>query len=160
MRPLERNILKFSALTLTLLVSGAVLFPIFAQAKSCSKCVSGARYVRRLSLAMLVYSGDHDGSFAPRDVWADAILPYVKSSDAFRSPSPRGAWGYAFNGALDHARMSPDAARVPMVYDSVNPTWNASDLVASLPAPGRWRGWNAIAYADGSVRMVPAPEAP
>lgn len=41
-----------------------------------------------------------------------------------------------------------------MIYDSINYGRNASDPKTSLPKPGRHKGVNVIAFADGHARAV------
>lgn len=136
----------------------AVLFPVFAQAKQCSKCVSSLSQVKRLGLGMVMYGADHDERLTPRDLWMDAVYPYVKDWTAFhRLAAPKGTWGLAFNGALDRAKPPRNAEQIPMIYDSVNPIKNASDLFTSLPSPGLYRGFDDVAYADGHARRVRKP---
>lgn len=136
-------------------LGAAILFPVFAQAKMCSKCLSSLSNVKQLGLAELVYAGDNGERFTSRDLWMDAMDPYIKNPSIFHRPGlPKGAWGYAFNGSLDRAKSPQNPDRVPLIYESVNPAKNASDLVTSLPSPGLHNGRDDIVYADGHVKAI------
>lgn len=130
------------------------------QASKTSACMSN---LKRASLGMMMYANDNDDRFALRDEWCDAIYPYTKQADILQCPvMATGTYGYAFNGALSSATFEkvPQPGAVPMIYESVNPIRNASDLVTSLPKPGRHitkgatTGKDIIAYVDGHVKGV------
>lgn len=138
-------------------VVAAIILPVFAQPKGRPwtrpefKCMSG---LKQGAIAMQIYQVDADGRFPSRDGWADGLYPYTKRWDVLRCPNmPQGSWGYAFNGALDRVldKKVASLATTPMLYDSVNPVKNASDLVASLPAKPRHRR-NTMLYADGHAK--------
>ena len=125
--------------------------------------------VKQSSTGMLIYVGDENDRLPPRDVWMDATFPYVKTETLWHCPSvPKGAYGYAFNGALSTMKAAKphDPAATPLLYDSVDPIRNASDLCASLPLPGRHGrpegegpGRNTVGYVDGHAKAVPGTPA-
>lgn len=141
-------------------VLAAIILPVFAQTKGGGPARPGSRCLnnlKQLGLGEIQYAADNNDRFPSRDTWMDAIYPYVKNRDLYRCPKlAPGAWGYAFNGALDRAKTPTDLS-VPMIYDSVNPSRNASDLVASLPSPGRHGGMDYTVRVDGSVKGIKVP---
>ncbi|MFI5385823.1 MAG: hypothetical protein ACHQ50_06850, partial [Fimbriimonadales bacterium] len=64
----------------------------------------------------------------------------------------------ALNAGVKTTRVDP-AATTPLIYDSVNLARNASDLVGSLPNPGRHHGHNNLCFADGHVAVRVTPMA-
>ena len=122
-----------------------------------SACLSN---VRQLSLGMLAYSGDWDGHAPIRDSWMDSIERYTRTERIDRCPAVKGVdvYGYAFNAGVAKLDLNASSASTtPLVYDSVNLGRNASDLVTSLPDPGRHQGKDCVAYTDGHARaIVPA----
>ncbi|RYG26908.1 hypothetical protein EON82_01450 [bacterium] len=136
-------------------VIAAIVFPVFAQTRDHhhhrSPCLSG---LKQSSVAMLMYLSDWDDRFPKRDEWLDILYPYTKRWEVFHCPQAQGTqWGYAFNAALDRAKQTKlkDPATAPMLYDSVNPIKNASDLVTSLPAIPR-HSRNFMGYVDGHAK--------
>ncbi len=144
---------------------GAVfLWPLFTPRRPLhailkSSCLSN---VKQSAIGLLLYAGDSDDRLPGRDEWMDRIVPYTKNEWIFLCPeAPRGMYGYAFNGALsqfDTKRLkAPD--KTALIYESVNPIRNASDLVASVPLKGRHRSSgktsNNVAYADGHAKSLP-----
>ena len=139
------------------LLIAAILFPIFAQAKT------GRRYscmskVKGLSTAMFIYSGDWDDRMPPPEKWTTAIIPRVRREsyfhcDALEDPN---AFAYAFNSELGGRRQVDfkNVETVPMIYDSSTLTANANDRVTSLPIRGRHSGFNLVVYADGHAAKV------
>lgn len=142
---------------LCLLALAAILFPVFAQSRGGHK-PSCWPNLRRLSAAMLL--DEADGRLPDRDRWMDAVDSRIFWLGALRCPQvPKGGYGYAFNGLLSCVKQEDlnEPATVPMLYDSVNPIRNASDLYTSLPSPGRHTGSDLVAYADGHVKSVRVP---
>ncbi len=157
--------LEWIVVVCVVLVVGAILFPVNTSdhPAPATTCLSN---VKQISTALIIYASDVNDRFPPRDTWMDASYPYTKTETIWHCPSvPKNVYGYAFNGALSRASQVKllDPAGTPLVYDSVNPIRNASDLCASLPLPGRHRarndrgpGRNNVAYADGHAKGVPA----
>ena len=155
-RPLEWMLIIIGVLVLV-----AILFPVQPNGYPTVKEAVCLVNVKQSALGFLQYTADADDRFPPRDLWMDATLPYVKSEANWHCPSvPKGSYGYAFNAALSGKREPKDPAKTPLMYDSLNPIRNASDLVTSLPVPGRHKGKNTIAYADGAAKRVESPAPP
>ena len=160
MRALERKLLKFFAFTA---VVGAFLYaifwPVFLNGRPVNMGTACLSNLRQLGIGLLIYSSDENDRFPPRDLWADAIVPYTKNPDlvfdpALRKGDDKGPYAYAFNGALSSAKTPQKPEAVPLVYDSVVPVRNASDLFKSLPYPGRHDGRDNVAYADGGAKSI------
>lgn len=143
---------------LCVLVIAAILFPLTATSGRDRRRTACLTHLKQSSVSMLIYLGDHNDRFPERDEWTDVLYPYAKTWTIFHCPQATNtAWGYAFNGALSRAKQTKlqDPVSVFMVYDSVNPMKNASDLVTSLPAVPR-HNRNFVGYADGHVKpLVP-----
>lgn len=154
-----KRVLSWIVGILCVLVIAAVVFPVFASGHPVSRRVACLSNLKQSSIAMLIYLADWDDSFPRRDEWIDSVYPYCKRWEVFHCPqAPNTKWGYAFNAALDQAKQTKlaDPKTVPMLYDSVNPVKNASDLVTSLPAVPR-HSRNFMGYADGHVKAVVPP---
>ena len=88
-------------------ILAAILFPVFAQAKAAAKASADLSNVKQISLGYQQYTNDNDNVFSRnwygpdgyidnvidnnnnpvRYKWMDAIYPYIKSQDIFKSPS-------------------------------------------------------------------------
>ncbi|MBC7806203.1 MAG: DUF1559 domain-containing protein [Akkermansiaceae bacterium] len=73
----------------------AILFPVFAQARSKARQVACASNMRQLGMGVLQYTPDYDETFPVHDPtyplfysaeWQMAIYPYVKSKPIYRCP--------------------------------------------------------------------------
>jgi len=137
-----------------------LLMPVFAcGCKSASPAIGCMSNVKRQGTALLMYLEDTGDRYPNRDYWMDALRPYVKDEHVFhaRTGEPeieKHRYGYAFNGALSLGKPPAHPEKMVVIYDSLNPARNASDLVTSLPNPGRHKGKNHISYADGHVKAV------
>ena len=88
-------------------ILAAILFPVFAQAKTAAKKSSDLSNSKQQNLAAIMYSGDYDdmvvrhrqpntGEPQGDRHWTRAIQPYMKNWQLFRSPidnsNPYGIW--------------------------------------------------------------------
>ena len=73
-------------------ILAAILFPVFAQAKTSAKITSSLSCVKQLSIALPMYSTDADDMAVPEygstpysstDTWVGRIEPYVKNRSLF-----------------------------------------------------------------------------
>jgi prepilin-type N-terminal cleavage/methylation domain-containing protein/prepilin-type processing-associated H-X9-DG protein len=83
-------------------ILAAILFPVFAQARTKARQAADLSNMRQLGLAMIMYAEDYDETYNPRtsvypvncpgesgdrwDLWMAFILPYVKNGQIFVSP--------------------------------------------------------------------------
>ncbi len=139
-----------------------------------SSCLSN---VQQIAAAFQMYAQDYDDRLPQSSSWMDGAGPYIDRSGAnkeatvYQCPTvlvaEPGGFGYAFNRKVAGKALSklPGPALTQLVYDSTNLKRNASDPVASLPAPGRHRTGgmrrvtllvNIMGYADGHAKAVDA----
>lgn len=159
---MRRNVWQLAAIGVVVIALALVVRPFLRDSRPVPyhpfSCLSN---LKQSSLALLMYASDENDRFPPRDHWMDASYPYTKSELVWHCPVlPKGVYGYAFNAALDRAKIPKVPEGTPLLYDSVDPVRNASDLCASLPLPGRHGnpkegGANNVAYADGHAKSVP-----
>jgi hypothetical protein len=124
----------------------------------------------RLSRAMLLYAHDHDDRLPPAASWLDTSRPYWKDPSLTRCPAAKGpvgrVSGYAMNARLGGKSLATvrNADTIPLLFDAVDLTPNASSSLQSLPSPGRhtWREkrgtplvtGSLVGYVSGNVRFV------
>lgn len=126
--------------------SAAILYPVFAQAKSSAKKTSTISNAKQLALGMLMYSTDWDdvmpwpqGSKALKFV----IRPYTKNDDLWKSMNPAGG-EFKFNMSLGGVSFAdiPSPAETPMFFE-----------------PNTWPdGSRVVAFTDGHVKAVKPDE--
>jgi len=159
---------EWIALIFVALVGIAIFFPVYACAcgpASSTACISN---VKQLATGQLMYAADWNDRLPSNIDWSDAIKPYVKGDDLFHHPRMEGslelskdAYGYAFNSDVSmqdtEKMLSPE--QVPMLFDSVNYSRNASDPMLTLPVPGRHKGKNNFGYVDGHAKGLASPQA-
>jgi prepilin-type N-terminal cleavage/methylation domain-containing protein len=105
-------------------ILAAILFPVFAQAKTAAKRTQDLSNVKQLTLGTLMYVNDHDDLlpatrivrqnadwFGPNTtIWKDVVYPYVKNGG--RLPQQNGQFyttpgnGGIFQGPLNQAAWS------------------------------------------------------
>jgi hypothetical protein len=115
--------------------------------------------LQSLGVSMLLYTMDHDDRLPPTAVWADAVKAGGADPVAFRCPClDGGLYGHAFASAMGGAQVGAlvEPAKAPLVFDSNDPSWNASgDPRRMLPAGGRYgNDLSGVVFADGSARAV------
>jgi prepilin-type processing-associated H-X9-DG protein len=151
--------------TLIVLVVGMILWPVTICA-----CASGDRIeclskLKQQGMAVRIYAADWNDRLPNRDHWSDQIrgaIKYDKKPFDDRTKEEQFKGGYAYNAALSDRLDADfdDPAKNPLTYDSVNFGRNASDLVTSLPEPGRHKGRNNMSYLDGHAKGIPVKEGP
>lgn len=75
-------------------ILAAILFPVFAQAKTAAKKSANISNLRQLSMAVQMYATENEGypmhgslsSAVPRTRWPDYLYPYVKNEAIFNGP--------------------------------------------------------------------------
>ncbi len=82
-------------------ILAAILFPVFAQAKTAAKMTTGTSNLKQIALGLQMYSQEYDDlavydygtSYTRADTWVGDIYPYVKNRSIFFDPlkgEPRG----------------------------------------------------------------------
>lgn len=112
-------------------ILAAILFPVFAQAKLAAKQTRSLAQMRQLSVAVMIYAGDHDDYFIPASmrttnpldtpiIWTEGILPYVKNKEIFEVPDSNGAYAANWNerrhqpiGYSDATGFDPNSTAQP-----------------------------------------------
>ena len=105
-------------------ILASILFPAFARARENARRASCQSNLKQIALGVFQYTQDYDERFPPRLInasgsppvsnganasnpfgWADALQPYLKSTQIFQCPSETGtpttATSGAFNGQAD-----------------------------------------------------------
>jgi hypothetical protein len=158
------KLLRTLAIVFLIFVLVMIFFPVLVPARENGNG-RGSRLlqVKQLGLGIQMYSSDHHDLAPRRDEWMDGILPYVKSRRFFIRPDAKGlglqGFGYAFYSPLESKSLYllGEDGKLPLVYESMNFAWNASDPFISY-----WRSkerpYFCIVHADGSGRAVPLAE--
>lgn len=77
-------------------ILAALLFPSLANAKSKANSIKCLSNLRQLDMALVMYAGDHDGSFPARrespGAWMNVLLPYYKDPSIIKCPSDNFPW--------------------------------------------------------------------
>jgi len=68
-------------------IMGAILFPVFSQAKSAAKKTQALSNIKQLATAVMIYQADYDDRFpigmGDQRKFKDQTFPYVKNSEVF-----------------------------------------------------------------------------
>jgi prepilin-type N-terminal cleavage/methylation domain-containing protein/prepilin-type processing-associated H-X9-DG protein len=73
-------------------ILAAILFPVFSQAKIAAKKTSDLSNLNQIGKALMLYANDNDDQSMVTDhenhvYWFQALYPYVKSRDVFKTPA-------------------------------------------------------------------------
>jgi prepilin-type processing-associated H-X9-DG protein len=155
----KRFVEAIAAIGIVLFLAG-VLFPVFAvsgPSGPTTQCLSNGK---QLGLGMLLYASDFDERLPHSDHWLSDLDPYVKNPDLACPATPTKRYGYAMHLSLSGAELKSvekPEERI-MLFESIAVIPNAAGDEGLLPNPGRHKGRNTIAYADGHVKRVALPE--
>lgn len=142
-------------------ILAAILFPVFSQAREAARSASCMSNEKQMSLGLLMYAQDYDQKLPPSTQWMALESPYIKNDSVYHCPSLHAdgptAYGYAMYSPLS-GTLTTDVAnpqQVPLLFDSSNLAYNATDTGTSFANPPRHRGSNNVAYLDGhAVRTL------
>jgi prepilin-type N-terminal cleavage/methylation domain-containing protein len=70
-------------------ILAAILFPVFAQARTKARQASDMSNLKQLGMAWLMYAQDHDEKFVPRGVYTSAWRRMSKTGRFSSRPSSR-----------------------------------------------------------------------
>ncbi len=124
-----------------------------------AQCTSN---LRALSFAILTYTQDWDERLPPALRWGDVIADKLPIN-AFRCPSSRSPFGYAFNLSLSKMPLEwvSRPTETVMLLERDASKRNAAGDRTSLPSEPRHLGGDIYGYADGCAkweRRVFAPQ--
>ena len=124
-------------------ILAAILFPVFAQARTKARQASDMSNLKQLGLAWLMYAQDYDEKFVPRGVWIDkcsdgtdthwgfwyvGVYPYIKNQGVFLSPQFKdnvGAlWGDSWLCKPSHPTLLPDGKIYGSYTANYMETWS------------------------------------
>lgn len=150
-------------------ILAAILFPAFAKARESARRASCSSNLKQIGLAILQYKQEYDEkypSFGPPVTvgWADAVQPFLKSTQLFQCPSePTGANSdpnatnflgggtgpgaysdYFYNGGLNFYNGSFNEGRTDAevthpsttIMGGDNGFWNAGNIIPYYAGPG------------------------
>jgi prepilin-type N-terminal cleavage/methylation domain-containing protein len=152
-------------------ILAAILFPVFAQAKSAAKATQCGSNVRNLATAMVLYQSDYDdrfvlgayGTTAGFVLWHDIIDPYVRNKQVWLCPGSRVAekesdgsptshfgynLGYLTNFRIDFANANGHTAY--SLSDLAEPTETVLMVSAKASVSPSWCG------DDGKLLLPPS----
>jgi prepilin-type processing-associated H-X9-DG protein len=129
----------------SLAMMGAVLFPVFSQARVKAQEASSVSNLKQVAVGVMMYTMDYDERLPPmRDAatMKRAVMPYVKSDEVFKDP--RTGEPYHVNPAASGKSLAQIAApdRFVILYEA---------------SPSR-DGKRAVAFVDGHVKRLDPAE--
>lgn len=146
---------------------GAVMFPVFAQAREKARQVSCLSNCKQMGMAAIMYAQDHDETMPPKGAkWMDLQKPYLISpmdpptstsdrKDIFRCPSYAASpFGYAMSTEPLGKKLGKltEPATVTLLFDSNVSGPNA--LAAPEAVAYRHVGHGNMTFADGHARSM------
>ncbi len=131
-------------------ILGAILFPVFVQAREKARTASCQSNLKQIALGMMMYAQDYGERCPPADKWTGQLDPYLRNSQIFRCPSvamgqptapgpPLGApptvTDYGYNAALSGLAMEKikSPASTVLNFESNGPSAGG---VENLVQPG------------------------
>ncbi|MCS6863168.1 MAG: DUF1559 domain-containing protein [Abditibacteriales bacterium] len=152
-----------------LAILGAILMPVFTQAREKARAASCQSNLKQIALAVMMYAQDYDDRYPLADKWAGELFPYTKNNSIFLCPSvrtrqmpPSGTpivTDYGYNTALSGVALekvkSPNST--VLIFESNGPSAGGAENVIQ---PGRHQRGNNFAFVDGHVKWLSDTSAP
>lgn len=143
-------------------IMAAILFPVFAQARSKAQAMSCMSNVKQNCLGTLMYIEDYDETLPPTKAWMEITDPYVKNPATRHCPEVKAHtsdetanYGYAFNSDLSNKTLGKAGQpwTTMMIYDSSTLTRDATDPGTSLDL-SRHNHTGIVGYLDGHAKAL------
>lgn len=149
-------------------ILAAILFPVFAQAKVAAKGAASLSNSKQLTLAHLMYAGDHDDVAVPDETWGNPvapvwygvegtefeawgwlILPYIKSGELFLDPLTSAPTVYTSLGFSNEVSYSYEG-----LWGYNYTVWSPVYNVDVEPWPRSPRSFTSVGEPAGTVLMA------
>lgn len=130
-------------------ILAAILFPVFAQAKTAAKSTVTLSNLKQVVAAGLMYSGDYD----------DVVHPHQRTDAPFTSASPGGYYVYLEPFIKSRDTMW-DAVRGRAVASLSNTDYVWSNFVTISLNRNGWSSWETYPGFNRSYRVMSAQEEP
>lgn len=127
-------------------ILAAILFPVFAQAKSAAKKTASISNDKQTTLAQIMYQADYDDVFTPVVVWSNNGAPAYVGPDGYQP------WTWLIVPYMKNGDIMQDPQAPPM--EPWPAGWNAT--TTKLLAPQYGLNYTALSPMFGSP-MYPAP---
>jgi len=115
-------------------ILAAILFPVFAQAKTAAKGTASLSNTKQIGIAVVMYTGDYDDTMPLHNAWGDASAPVTVGG------VPLVTWAQAVMPYMKSGEMLND----PLAAPEVIPTgWPVAVRMAVNPSFGyNYSTWN------------------
>jgi prepilin-type processing-associated H-X9-DG protein len=127
-------------------IMAAILFPVFAQARTAAKETVTLSNAKQIGLAAIIYANDYDDVFPYVQSTAkfeELTMPYTRSKDIWKTENPNGGgFRFAMNLAGVSTTSIDSPAEAPLIYE------------ANAWPDGR----RVVAFADGHAKRVSQEE--
>jgi len=135
----------------------AIMLPAVSKAKDTAQGIVCATNLRALSVAMIVYTNDHDDRFLMPEQWCDILIQKADvSPDSFQCPEAADTdFGYAINKNLYTSNPRQRDAQLVVLFEANlgrNGVGGPEDVVYRHCRSGQ-KACN-IAFADGHTELV------
>jgi prepilin-type processing-associated H-X9-DG protein len=153
------QVLGWAIGVLALVIAGILLYPVSSRRP---RPADRACFVqlKQLAVGTIMYVDDNVDRFPLADRWMDDLSPYIKDASMYRCPlvEPKAGHGYAMNRFLAgvESKKLAKPAEMHLVYDSKGLEKNLTEYLPMMPIPGRHRGVNNVAFADGHAKAFSA----
>jgi prepilin-type processing-associated H-X9-DG protein len=143
-------------------IMAAILFPVFAKARTKAVQTSCLSNVRQLCTAQLSYAQDWKEAFPQGANWCDATEPYVRNREVYSCPSRGASIGGDYWMSRPVCGVSLDRFKSPseagLLFEGSSSRWNGSGGKADVRAPHN--GGANYGFVDGHAKWLRDGSAP
>lgn len=136
-------------------IMGAILFPVFVQAREQARSTACQENLKHLSQALNFYKVDNQEHFPLKEQWATKLGHYIKLDKAFECPSSLDtSQGYSYNKNLSGVAESEIEATetLAVFFDSKRAnSWGERELIVYRHGVGTKKRAHTI-LANGTFR--------
>ena len=139
----------------SLTLQTAIIKPVFERARASAQKAVCLSNTKNLSLAMLMYTQDHEGRFPEADGWVEALADYIADESVLKCPEDdsEASCSYGMNAALSGKTLDEigDPSGIVLFFETASPGDNPAGGAADIVDPPRHLGGNNYGFIDGHV---------
>jgi prepilin-type N-terminal cleavage/methylation domain-containing protein len=146
-------------------ILAAILFPVFAQAKTSAKVASALSSVKQLGIAVHIYAADVDDMAVPEygsrpytstDTWVGKVMPYIKNRQIFWDPTrPHDRKDVVYDPYYRDNYRWEWAVNLSLNTDGFSRHWTGNCQTVNWSGPGTYRSLSTI--SEPASRLMVSP---
>ena len=142
----------------SLALQTAIIKPAFERARQSAQKAVCLSNVKNLSVAVMMYTQDHEGRFPEAEGWVAALAEYIGDESVLKCPEDdsEGRCSYGMNAALSGRSVEEleNPAEIVVFLETASPGDSPVGGAEDVVSPPRHPTGNSYGFADGHAHTL------